>query len=219
MQFLVLKLLTIKVVKLLFGHPVLNALGGQSWFSTLDQGKAYHQEFMDEESRPLTAFITPWGLYEWLRIPFGLRNAPAAFQLCIEECLGDLNFDICTTYLDDVLVYSSPFQEHVERLRIVLRRMRSFGMKLRPSKCELFKQEVKYLGKIISKDGYRPDPKDIVAVEALRNKKLKTVEVRQVRPWSHRLPSKIHTLVLTDSKTSVPVTYLIKSNLPTRVKK
>ena len=135
----------------------------------------------------------------------------------MEECLGDLNFDICTTYLDDVLVYSSTFQEHVERLRVVLRRMRSFGMKLRPSKCELFKQEVKYLGKIISKDGYRPDPKDIVAVEALRNKKPKTVgEVRQVLGLIgyHRK------FIPQFSQTAKPLYQLLtSSNLPTRVKK
>ena len=86
-------------------HPLagiqeaLENLGGKSWFSTLDQGKAYHQGFVSKESQPLTAFITPWGLFQWEHIPFGLTNAPAAFQRYMEHCLRDLQDDICLPYL------------------------------------------------------------------------------------------------------------------------
>lgn len=162
-------------------QDVLDSLGGNQWFSTLDQGKAYHQGFVAEECKHMTAFVTPWGLYEWNRIPFGLTNAPAVFQRCMEDCLEGLSGDICHVYLDDVLVYSPTFQGHLLHLKQVLKRVQEKGIKLKPSKCRFFEKEVKYLGRIVSADGHRSDPADVQAVETLREKRPKTVgELRQV---------------------------------------
>ena len=162
-------------------HPIpriqetLDNLGGNHWFSVLDQGKAYHQGFMDRDSQPLTAFITPWGLYEWIRIPFGLTNAPANFQRFMENCLGNLRDNICIPYLDDVIVFSKTFTEHLQHMRQVLQRLKSYGVKLKAKKCNLFKNEVSFLGRIISANGYQMDPKATEAVQKLKGVTPKTV--------------------------------------------
>lgn len=158
-----------------------DTLGGNAWFSILDQGKAYHQGFVAEKSRQFTAFITPWGLYEWVRIPFGLSNAPATFQRSMEEMLGPLRDECCIPYLDDVLCYSKSFLEHVEALRQVLQALQCHGVKLRPEKCELFKSEVRYVGRLVSADGVKVDPHDLEAIHTLIKKQPTTVgEVRRL---------------------------------------
>jgi transposase InsO family protein len=159
----------------------LNNLKGNEWFTLLDQGKAYHQGFVKEECRPYTAFITPWGLHEWSRIPFGLSGAPGCFQQFMENCLEDMRDRICIPYLDDVLVFSRTFDQHLDDVRAVLKRLRSKGIKLKPSKCTLFKKEVRYLGHRITKDGYAMDTSDKEAVLALKEKRPSSVgDVRQL---------------------------------------
>ena len=124
-------------------QDILDSLGGQQWFSTLDMSKAYHQGYIDERFRHLTTFATPWTLLEWIRIPFGLKNAPPAFQRYINLVLDDHKGSICEPYLDDILVYARTFDEHVENLRMVLKRLLARGIKLRAGKCVFCKGEVR----------------------------------------------------------------------------
>ncbi len=135
-------------------QEILDGLGGKEWFSILDQGKAYHQGSISDDSKKFTAFTTPWGLYKWNRIPFGLTNTPSAFQRSMEESLEGLRDKIWIPYLDDLLVYSKTLAQHVEDVRSVLRHQQARGIKLRPHKRDLFKNEVCFVGKVISADGY-----------------------------------------------------------------
>uniref|UniRef100_A0A3B3IJJ6 Gypsy retrotransposon integrase-like protein 1 n=2 Tax=Oryzias latipes TaxID=8090 RepID=A0A3B3IJJ6_ORYLA len=194
-------------------QDILNNLSGSAWFSVLDQGKAYHQGFLEENSRPLTAFITPWGLYEWVRIPFGLSSAPAEFQRSMEECLLGLRDESCQPYLDDNLVHSKSFEDHLNEVREVLRRYQAHGVKLKPTKCEIFRDRVKFLGKIVTKDGYCMDPAEVAPVLALKDRKPKTVgDLRKMlgflsyyRPYIpnfSRIAKPLYSLMTIDRKTS-----------------
>ena len=91
-------------------QDILDDLGGNSWFSTLDMSQAYHQGEIREDSRKVTAFSTPWSLYVWIRIPYGITNAPPGIQRFINNCLYSLRDKICISYLDDILVYSKTFE-------------------------------------------------------------------------------------------------------------
>lgn len=160
-------------------QDLLDSLGGYSWFSILDQGSAYHQGFVEENSRHLTAFSTPWGLYEWIRLPFGLSNAPAAFQRCMEGVLSGLRDECCFPYLDDILCFSKSFQDHIEDLKRVFCRLREHGVKLRPKKCGLFKRQVRYVGRLVTSEGIQVDPNDLEAVMQWKEREPKNVgEVR-----------------------------------------
>ena len=150
-------------------QDILDSLGGKQWFTTLDMSKAYHQGYIAEEFRHLTAFSTPWTLLEWIRMPFGLRNCPPAFQRYINNVLGDLKGSICEPYLDDILVHSVTFEEHVQDVKKVLSRLLARGVKLRGGKCAFAKQEVRYLGRLISSNGYRPDPDETAALERIQD--------------------------------------------------
>ena len=147
---------------------LLDQLGKSQFFSTLDLASGYWQIKVEEESREKTAFITNQGLYEFRVMPFGLTNAPAVFQRLMQQVLSGLNPvegpDFVAVYLDDVLVFSEALDDHLMHLRLVLERIGQAGLKLKPAKCHLVRQEVEYLGHTITPNGLLPNPKLIEAV-------------------------------------------------------
>lgn len=142
----------------------LDALSGARWFSTLDLASGYNQVSVEEKDKCKTAFCTPFGLYEFNRMPFGLCNAPSTFQRLMERMFGSQHFQTLLLYLDDVIVFSSSIDEHLERLDKVLSRLHQEGLKVKLEKCCFFKSEVKYLGHVISNKGVSTDPEKIAVV-------------------------------------------------------
>ena len=126
----------------------------------------YWQVEVDEADKEKTAFtVDPLGFYECNRMPFGLCNAPATFQRLMENCFGDINMQSCLIYLDDIVVFSRTFEEHVERLSLVFERLAEAGLKLSPAKCRLFQGKIKYLGHIVYSKGIATDPEKIRCVK------------------------------------------------------
>ncbi|GFS19132.1 Pol polyprotein [Elysia marginata] len=142
----------------------IDALEGARYFSTLDLASGYHQVEMAEEDREKTAFTTPFGLYEWKRLPFGLANAPAHFSRLMQKIMSDHLFQILIVYLDDLLVFSPSFEEHISRLQKVFDRLREVNLKLNPDKCFLGRPSVSFLGHILTRDGLKTDPGKITAI-------------------------------------------------------
>ena len=107
-------------------------------------------------------------------------NAPAGSQRFINNCLCGLRDKVCTAYLDDILVYSVSFTNHVDDVRKVLRCLRGKGVKLNPGKCQFFQKEIRYLGRLLTEKGYRPDPEDIKALEKCKVAPKNVGELRSI---------------------------------------
>lgn len=136
----------------------LSVLGGAAWFSTLDLLSGYYQLRMDPSSIEKTAFMSHEGFYEFTRLPFGLCNAPSHFQRVMQIVLSGLQWNFALVFLDDIIVFSTSFEQHCRDLSIIFARLRQYGLTAKPSKCHLFKRKVKFLGHIISEKGVQQDP-------------------------------------------------------------
>ena len=121
---------------------------------------------MDEASKQYTTFtVGNLGFFECNRMPFGLCNALATFQRLMQNCMGELNFIYCLIYLDDLIVFSQTAEEHLHRLCVVLNHLREYNLKLKPSKCSLFREEINYLAHKVSKASIRPSDINVKAIE------------------------------------------------------
>ena len=151
-------------------------LKGAKVFSTIDLRSGYHHITLSKSSRAKTAFVTPFGKYEFLMVPFGLAQAPAYFQLLMNKVLEGLNFTM--TYLNDIIIFDDNELEHLEHLEIIFCRLKEAGLKMKHSKCDFFKSEIHYLGHLISADGIRPLPNKLDSIKHIPALK-DTEEIKQ----------------------------------------
>jgi len=135
---------------------IIDKLAGSQYFTTLDLKAGYWQIPIEEEDKKKTAFVTTDGLYEFNVLPFGLSNAPASFQRIINSVLGNLRWDITLVYLDDIIVYSKSFEQHVQHLDLVFDALQKANVKLNIIKCSLAKKQLDYLGFRITPHGIKP---------------------------------------------------------------
>lgn len=144
---------------------ILDKLGRCNYFTTLDLASGFHQIEVNPTDIPKTAFTVDFGHYEYVRMPFGLKNAPSTFQRVMDNVLQGLQGKSCLCYMDDIVIFSSSLQEHISNLKQVFLRLKSANLKVQLDKSEFLHKELAFLGHIISEDGIKPNPEKIKSVK------------------------------------------------------
>jgi len=133
---------------------VLRRVSGKNYYAKIDLKKGYLQAPLDEKSREFSAFISDFGVYQFNRIPFGLKNAPGYFQYILsKEVLNGLLYIICELYIDDIIIFADNMQELKERFILVLERLKQFNIIVNSAKCKFGLKKIEFLGHIVSKEG------------------------------------------------------------------
>lgn len=137
---------------------ILDKLGRANYFTTLDLAKGFHQIEMEPTDIEKTAFSTIHGHYEFIRMPFGLKNAQATFQRMMNNVLKEYIGKICFVYLDDLIIYSTSLEEHINSLNLIFKRLREVNLKIQLDKTEFLKKETEFLGHIVTTEGVWFEP-------------------------------------------------------------
>ena len=142
---------------------LIDDLGGAKFITTLDLAKGYWQVPVREQDRPKTAFTTPRGLFQFRMMPFGLQGAPATFQRMMDSLLRGLEGHTAA-YLDDIVIHSPTWDEHMQHITNVFQRLREAGLTVKPKKCQFGMSDCTYLGHIVGNGQVRPELHKIEAI-------------------------------------------------------
>ena len=159
-------------------QETMESMVGARFFSTMELKSGFWQVKMAKDSQQYTAFtVGSMGVYEFLRMLYGLCNALATFQRLMQNCLGELNLTYALIYLDDVIVFSRTEEEHLHHLRVVFAHFLEHGLKLKPSKCHFLQDEITFLGHEISAEGMKPGTANLKVIAEMAPPKTYT-EIR-----------------------------------------
>lgn len=146
-------------------EDIFDKLGKSMYFTTLDLAKGFHQIEIAEEDIRKTAFSTDKGHYEFVRMPFGLKNAPATFQRLMNSVLNEFIGKICLVYLDDIIIFSTSLEEHIISLTKIFKRLKEVNLKVQLDKSEFLRKETEFLGHVVTTEGIKPNPNKIAAIQ------------------------------------------------------
>jgi len=145
---------------------MLAILGTCKYFSTFDLAKGFYQIQMHESDKEKTAFLSHHELWQFKRLPMGLRNSPATFVRCVDQVMGNLKWQICCVYFDDIIIFSQTFEEHLSHIKEVLNRLQEAGLTIHPAKVQLCRRKLKFLGHIIEPGKCAPNPDKVLVLRS-----------------------------------------------------
>ena len=188
---------------------LLEKFRGANWFSTLDLASGYWQVEMNKKDKEKTAFISQFGLYEFNVMPFGLKNAPATFQRLMNHILQEFLYEFVAVYLDDIIIYSTTYENHIQHLRKVFQAIKQANLMIKLKKCHFCLPNITYLGHVVGRNGLQPDPAKIDKVKSFPI----PVDLTSLRS-ALGLFSYYRRFVPGFSKIAKPLTHLLKKEEP-----